>query len=105
MRGGGGVYHVNYVSSGEGRDWHVWKREAIWVIPGAAVHRHILDRMNAINGSLIKIKKKHKAQRSTVMSHYKKLISYPDCQETELQSRRNLYVWENKKLVIYRQVS
>ena len=25
------------------------KREATWGLPGAAVHRHILDRMNAIN--------------------------------------------------------
>ena len=29
--------------------WPVRKREATWVILGAAVHRHILYKMNAIN--------------------------------------------------------
>jgi len=39
---------------GGGRDWLVRKREATWDTPGAAVHRHILYRMNAINDSLKK---------------------------------------------------
>jgi len=30
----------------------VRKREATWDLAGAAVHRHILDRVNAINDSL-----------------------------------------------------
>jgi len=42
-----------------GRDWPAWKREATWSArPGAAVHRHTLDRVNAINDSLKKKKSK-----------------------------------------------
>ena len=34
-------------------------------IPGAAVHRHILDRMNAINDSLEKRKKKAPSKQNS----------------------------------------
>jgi len=39
---------------GGGRDWPEWRREATRGNPGAAVHRHSLDRLNAINDSLNK---------------------------------------------------
>jgi len=35
-----------------GRDWPEGRREATWGDPGAVVHRHSLDRLNAINDSL-----------------------------------------------------
>ena len=37
-----------------GRDWPVRLREATWGDPEAAVHRHSLDRLNAINDSFKK---------------------------------------------------
>jgi len=39
------------------RDWPVWEREATWGNLAAAIHRHSLRRLNAINDYL-KIKKK-----------------------------------------------
>ena len=58
VRAGGGIYHVDSVDSGEGRDWPGGKREATRACSGAAVHRHSLCRLNAIIDYL-KNKKKH----------------------------------------------
>ena len=47
------------------------KREATWGIPGAAVHRHILYRMNASNDSLKKILKKGRwRQKVNCLEYY-----------------------------------
>ena len=56
VRGSGRFYHVDSVESGEGRDWPGW-RERPPSLPGslgAAVHRHTLDRMNAIKYDSLK---------------------------------------------------
>ena len=51
VRGSGGVHHVTiYRSERAGTD--PCGRERHLGIPGAAVHRHTLDRVNAINDSL-----------------------------------------------------
>jgi len=48
--------YVSYKPRPLGRDWPVRERGATRLTPGAAVHRHILNRMNAINDSLKKKK-------------------------------------------------
>ena len=48
LRSSGGVYCVDVDSSGEQGLARVEER-GHQVTPGAAVHRHILDRINAIN--------------------------------------------------------
>ena len=54
VRDSGGIHHVNIYRMGRLGPARVEERGHLG-IPGAAVHRHILDRMNAINDSIKKI--------------------------------------------------
>ena len=56
VRAGDAVHYLESVDSGEGRNWPVGRREATRTCSGAAVHRHSLDRLNAINDTLKKKK-------------------------------------------------
>jgi len=68
--------YCKYVDSGGGRDWP-GGRERPTGNPVAAVHRHILDRINAINDCL---KKKKKGEQVSDRFVNVQISSYIDMQ-------------------------
>ena len=63
VRGGGEIHTVEHVHRKRGRDWPGWCKGS-WQ-QCAAVHRHSLYRLNTINDSLKKKKKKTLIEKLT----------------------------------------